>query len=71
MNSYKCKNNCKEYKIGGKQYVGTTRSQLIIKNSLKYCKRCKVYFDTMEIRCNCCNLPLRNTPRNRYKKNLS
>ncbi len=63
---YKCKKKCTDYKIGGSLYVGTRRTKKEPEFQLKYCRRCVVYFDTLEIRCECCNLPLRNSPRNKY-----
>ena len=56
-----------QYRIGMPKYVGTARTQeRKIKFNLKYCKRCKVYYDTDDERCLCCNIKLRINPRDKY-----
>lgn len=66
---YECKNNCRSHKIGGDNYVGTHRTKIKRTFVLKYCKICKVYYDTIEDRCFCCRVPLRVNPRKKYSSN--
>ena len=69
--TYKCTNVCRNYKIGGDNYVGTPRSCTNPQFILKYCMNCKVYFDTEQNRCECCKTSLRVGLRNKYKPKIT
>lgn len=64
--TYDCKNKCASHRIGGENYVGTHRTKTKRIFVLKYCKICKVYYDTTEERCFCCRVQLRSNVRKKY-----